>query len=338
MRTRKLGRTGLKVSNLCLGTMTFGNAQWGCDEATSRKIVDRFLDAGGNFVDTADVYSAGVSEEITGRAIREKRADVILATKVAGPMGSGPNDLGLSRKHILDAVDASLLRLGTDYIDLYQVHAYDPTSPLDETLRALDDCVRSGRVRYIGCSNYSAWQLMKALGLARELGTARYDCIQPQYSLVCRYIEREHLPLCQEEGVGVIPWSPLGGGMLTGKVRRGADLPSGSRAAIDPNNRARFTSERNLDVVEAVAQVAESIGKTSSQVALGWVASQPAVTSPIFGARTLEQLEDNLGAADLVLDEEANKRLEEASSLPLVYPYDFHERVRAMTGAMNLER
>jgi aryl-alcohol dehydrogenase-like predicted oxidoreductase len=335
---RKLGRTGLKVSNLCLGTMTFGNEQWGCDEATSRKIVDRFLDAGGNFVDTADVYATGASEEITGRAIQGKRSQVVLATKVAGPTGAGPNDLGLSRKHILDAVEASLRRLGTDYLDLYQVHAYDPTTPLDETLRALDDCVRAGKVRYIGCSNYSAWQLARSLGLARELGTARFDCIQPQYSLVCRYIEREHLPLCAEEGIGVIPWSPLAGGLLTGKVGRGGEAPAGTRAAVDPLNRERFRSERNLQIAETVGQVAASIGKTPSQVALAWVASQPQVTAPIFGARTLEQLEDNLGAADLVLDDEAAKRLEEASKLPLVYPYDFHERVRAMTSAMNLQR
>ncbi len=338
MRIRKLGRTGLKVSNLCLGAMTFGNSQWGCDEATSRRIVDRFLDAGGNFIDTADVYSSGVSEEITGKAIGDKRSQVVLATKVAGPMGPGPNDLGLSRKHVFDAIDASLRRLGTDYIDLYQVHAYDPTTPVDETLRALDDCVRRGLVRYVGCSNYSAWQLMKALGLARELGTARYDCLQPQYSLVCRYIEREHLPLCLEEGIGVIPWSPLGGGLLTGKIRRGSAAPEGSRAAIDSMNRERFQSERNLGIAEAVVGVAESLGKTASQVALAWVALQPAVTAPIFGARTLEQLEDNLGAADLVLDDEACKRLDEASALPLVYPYDFHERVRGMTGALGLAR
>jgi aryl-alcohol dehydrogenase-like predicted oxidoreductase len=335
---RKLGRTGLKVSNLCLGAMTFGNEQWGCDEVTSRRIVDRFLDAGGNFIDTADVYASGVSEEITGRAIQGKRSQVVLATKVAGPTGAGPNDLGLSRKHILDAVEASLRRLGTDYVDLYQVHAYDPTTPLDETLRALDDCVRAGKVRYIGCSNYSAWQLARSLGLARELGTARFDCIQPQYSLVCRYIEREHLPLCAEEGIGVIPWSPLAGGLLTGKVRRGGEAPTGSRAAVDALNRERFRSERNLQIAETVAQVAAAIGRTPSQVALAWVASQPQVTAPIFGARTLEQLEDNLGAADLVLDDEAGKRLEEASKLPLVYPYDFHERVRAMTSALNLQR
>jgi len=337
MRIRKLGRTGLKVSNLCLGAMTFGNQQWGCDEATSKAIVDRFLEAGGNFIDTADVYVGGVSEEITGRAIRDKRQSVVLATKVAGPMGGGPNDLGLSRKHILDAVEASLRRLGTDFIDLYQVHAYDPTTPLDETLGALDDCVRSGKVRYAGCSNYSAWQLMKANALARELGTARFDCLQPQYSLICRFIEREHLPLCIEEGIGVIPWSPLAGGLLTGKMGRGQAPPEGTRASVDTMNRERFSSERNLEIADAVAQVARTLGASASQVALAWVMCQEGVTSPIFGARSLEQLEDNLGAADLTLGEEALGRLEEVSQLDLVYPYDFHARVREMMGEQRLE-
>ncbi|MEX2205533.1 MAG: aldo/keto reductase [Myxococcota bacterium] len=336
MKLRRLGRTGLKVSNLCLGTMTFGNPQWGCDEPTSARIVARFLDGGGNFIDTADVYSNGVSEEITGRAIRAKRQQIVLATKVAGPMGAGPNDLGVSRKHILDAIDASLRRLGTDYIDLYQVHAYDPTTPLDETLRALDACVRAGKVRYLGCSNYSAWQLMKATALARELGTARFDCLQPQYSLVCRTIEREHIPLCLEEGIGVIPWSPLGGGLLTGKFKKGGAAPAGARGAVDPTMRERFVADRNLAIAETVASVATGLGKTASQVALAWAATQPAVSSPIFGARTLEQLEDNLGAADLVLPEEARKRLDEASALELVYPYDFHARVRGMMAALQL--
>ena len=337
MRIRKLGRTGLKVSNLCLGAMTFGNQQWGCDEAISKAIVDRFLEAGGNFIDTADVYVGGVSEEITGRAIRDKRQSLVLATKVAGPMGGGPNDLGLSRKHILDAVEASLRRLGTDYIDLYQVHAYDPTTPLDETLGALDDCVRSGKVRYAGCSNYSAWQLMKANALARELGTARFDCLQPQYSLICRFIEREHLPLCIEEGIGVIPWSPLAGGLLTGKMGRGQAPPEGTRASVDTMNRERFSSERNLEIADAVAQVARTLGASASQVALAWVMCQEGVTSPIFGARSLEQLEDNLGAADLTLGGEALGRLEEVSQLDLVYPYSFHARVREMMGEQRLE-
>ncbi|HKI74091.1 MAG TPA: aldo/keto reductase [Pseudomonadales bacterium] len=328
MKYTKLGRTGLKVSTLCLGTMTFGNQEWGSDEATAKQIVDAFIDAGGNFIDTADVYVDGVSEEITGRLIKDKRKDVILATKVAGPMGTTLNDLGLSRKHILDSVDASLKRLGTDYIDLYQVHAYDPTTPLDETLIALNDCVRSGKVRYIGCSNYSAWQIMKATGLAKELGVARYDCLQPQYSLVCRYIEREHVPLCIEEGIGIIPWSPLGGGMLTGKIRRGEAPPQGSRAASGQN--ARFTEEKNLDIAEALIKVAADIGKTPSQVALSWCMNQPGVTSPIFGARTMAQLEDNVAAADIELEDDAVKALEETSGLELVYPYDFHQMVRGM--------
>lgn len=330
MKYRKLGRTGLKVSSLCLGTMTFGNKDWGSDEATAKQILDTFVDAGGNFVDTADVYVDGVSEEITGRLIKDKRQQIILATKVAGPMGSSLNDLGLSRKHILDSVDASLTRLGTDYIDLYQVHAYDPSTPLDETLIALNDCVRAGKVRYIGCSNYSAWQLMKATALARELGTARYDCLQPQYSMVCRYIEREHVPLCQEEGIGIIPWSPLGGGMLTGKVRRGEGAPQGSRAAQQTGQNERFTNEKNLDIAEAVIAVAENIGKSPSQVALSWCMNQPGVTSPIFGARTLAQLQDNIEAAEIELDEANLASLESASALETVYPYDFHQMVNGM--------
>jgi aryl-alcohol dehydrogenase-like predicted oxidoreductase len=334
MRFRKLGRTGLKVSNLCLGAMTFGNRDWGCDEPTAHKIVDRFLDAGGNFIDTADVYSQGASEEITGRAIREKRSRVVLATKVAGPMGTSPNDLGLSRKHILDAVEGSLRRLGTDYIDLYQVHAYDVTTPLDETLRALDDCVRAGKVRYIGCSNYSAWQLAKANGVARELGSARYDCLQPQYSLVCRSIEREHLPLCLEDGIGVIPWSPLGGGLLTGKFRRGAGLPPDSRLSRQDAGRERFHSERTLAIAEVLVQEAERLGCRPSQLALAWVMEQPGISAPIFGARTPEQLEENVAAADVVLDDEARARLDGESALPLEYPYDFHARVSDMIRAM----
>jgi aryl-alcohol dehydrogenase-like predicted oxidoreductase len=331
MRTRRLGRTGLKVSNLCLGGMTFGHPQWGCDEKTARRIIDRFIEAGGNFIDTADVYSSGVSEEVVGRAIKGRRLQVVLATKVAAPMGPGPNDLGLSRRHVLDAVDASLRRLETEFIDLYQVHAYDPTTPLEETLRALDDCVRAGKVRYVGCSNYSAWQIVKANAIARGLGIARYDSLQPQYSLVCREIEREHVPACIEEGMGILPWSPLGGGLLTGKYRSGATAPGGSRIASDEMSRDRFLSERNLRIADAVAEVARRLARTPGQVALAWVAQQPGITSPIFGARTLEQLEDNLGAADLVLDDEALKRLEEVSALPLVYPYDFHARVRAIT-------
>jgi aryl-alcohol dehydrogenase-like predicted oxidoreductase len=330
MKYKSLGKTGLRVSNLCLGTMTFGNQEWGCDETESKRIVDAFVEAGGNFVDTADMYSNGVSEEITGRLIADKRQQIILATKVAGPMGTGVNDLGLSRKHIFDAVDASLQRLGTDYIDLYQVHVYDPTTPLEETLTALNDCVRAGKIRYIGCSNYSAWQLMKAIAISEKLGIAQYDCIQPQYSLVCRHIELEHIPLCLEEGIGVIPWSPLGGGLLTGKVRKGEAPPQGSRAAQQAEQNARFTNEKNLEIVEAVIEIADRMGKSASQVALAWCSQQPGVTSPIFGARTMEQLQDNLGAADLELDDEALTQLRDASALELTYPHDFHLMVQGM--------
>ena len=335
MHMRKLGRTGLKVSNLCLGAMTFGAPQWGCDEATSKQIVDRFIDAGGNFIDTADAYSAGLSEEVTGRAIGEKRQQVILATKVAAVMGPHVNDVGLSRKHILDAVDASLRRLGTDYIDLYQVHGYDPTTPLDETMLALNDCVRSGKVRYIGCSNFAAWHLVKANALARELGVARFDSLQPQYSLICRQIELEHLPLCREDGIGVMPWSPLGGGVLTGKFTRGEAAAEDTRVAMAARVRGDSAlTDRNFDIAEAVSVVAKDVGRTASQVALAWAAQQPGVTSPIFGARTMDQLEDNLGAADLVLGEDAQRRLDEASALAPAYPYENHERIRHQARAL----
>ena len=228
MEYARLGNTGLMVSELCLGCMTFGQE---ADEETSREIVGRFLDAGGNFVDTADVYSNGVSEEITGRALRGVRDDVVLATKVRFPMGEGPNDVGLSRKHIMQGCEDSLRRLGTDYIDLYQVHCWDEATPLEESLSALTDLVRSGKVRYIGVSNFTGWQLMRSLDVSEAGGFERFVCLQPQYSLVERNIEREVLPVCVEEGLGVIPWSPLGGGFLSGKYRRDEEPPEGSRIA-----------------------------------------------------------------------------------------------------------
>ncbi|MAZ45317.1 MAG: aldo/keto reductase [Gammaproteobacteria bacterium] len=330
MEIRRLGRTGLKVSKLCLGAMTFGNKDWGCDEKTSHQIVKEFLDAGGNFIDTADGYAAGVSEEITGRAIAKQRQSVVLATKVFAPMGAGPNDKGLSRKHILDAVDGSLRRLGTDYIDLYQVHGFDEQTPIDETLRALDDCVRSGRVRYIGCSNHFAWQLMKAIALSKELGVARYDCLQPQYSLVARAIEREIIPLCIDQGVGLIPYSPLAGGILTGKIRRGESPPKGTRADVNPFGGNFYTEERKLNIAEEVANIAQDVGATPSAVALSWCTNQPGITSPIFGARSIEQLKDNLASVQLTLDEETNQRLESASAIPVEYPSDILAMFRRM--------
>jgi aryl-alcohol dehydrogenase-like predicted oxidoreductase len=330
MEYRSLGRTGLKVSHLCLGTMTFGNRYWGCDAATSSEIIQRYLDAGGNFVDAADIYARGQSEVITGRAIAGRRQQVILATKCASPMGPGPNDSGTSRKHILDAVDGSLRRLGTDYIDLYQTHFHDDTTPEQETLRALDDLVRAGKVRYVGCCNYYAWQLALADGLARELGTARYDSLQPMYSLISRDIEREHVPLCLARGIGIIPYSPLAGGLLTGKVRRHAPPPKGSRLGDDSLMRGAFVQDRNVEIAEAVIGVAEKLGHSPSQVALAWAAQQPGITSVIFGARTLAQLDDNLTAAGLRLEAETLAALDRASRPLPSYPQNFYALREAM--------
>src|SRR5215218_4216450 len=294
MEYARLGNTGLMVSELCLGCMTFGRET---DEETSREIVGRFLDAGGNFIDTADVYSKGISEEITGRALKGVRDDVVLATKVFFPMGEGPNDVGLSRKHVTQGCEESLRRLGTDYIDLYQVHCWDGVTPLEESLSALTDLVRSGKVRYVGVSNFTGWQLMESVCVTEANGFERFVCLQPQYSLVERNIEREILPVCAREGLGVIPWSPLGGGFLSGKYRRGEEPPQGSR-------------------------ISEATGKSYAQIALNWLLGQPAVTAPILGVRTMDQLEDNLGASGWRLDEEVDE-LSEASGLEDVYPYRF---------------
>ena len=302
---RRLGDTGLMVSELCLGCMTFGRE---ASEEDSKRLVDRFLEAGGNFIDTADVYSKGVSEEITGRAIKGARDDVVLATKVYFPMGEGPNDTGLSRKHVTQGCEDSLRRLGTDYIDLYQVHCWDSATPLKETLSALTDLVRSGKVRYIGVSNFTGWQLVKSLCLSEANGLERFVCLQPQYSLVERNIEREILPICLEEGLGVIPWSPLGGGFLSGKYRREEELPEGSRiseaVASMEEHWDRRATDRNWRALDVVGRISEETGKSYAQISLNWLLRQDGVTAPIIGARTLEQLEDNLGASGWTLDEE----------------------------------
>ncbi len=326
MQHGRLGRTGLMVSELCLGTMTFGRE---LDEAGSEEIVNRFVEAGGNFIDTADVYENGVSEEITGRAIGDRRDDVVLATKVRFPMGEGPNDVGLSRKHIMAGCEASLRRLGTDYIDLYQVHCWDEATPLEETLSALTDLVRSGKARYIGVSNFMAWQIVKALGVSELHGFEKFVCLQPQYSLVERGIEDEALPACVSEGLGVIPWGPLGGGFLSGKYRRGERPPEDSRIAgaeewMDEYWEKRAT-ERNWRVLDAVGAIAEETGKSYAQVSLNWLLCQDGVTAPIIGARTNEQLEDNLGAAGWRLDEKQVQRLSEAAPPEKTYPTRFIE-------------
>jgi len=321
---RRLGDTGLMVSELCLGCMTFGRE---ADEEASKGLVARFLEAGGNFIDTADVYSKGISEEITGRAIKGVRDDVVLATKVFFPMGEGPNDTGLSRKHITQGCEDSLRRLGTDYIDLYQVHCWDSATPLKETLSALTDLVRSGKVRYIGVSNFTGWQLMRSLAVSESHGFERFVCLQPQYSLVERNIEREILPVCLEEGLGVIPWSPLGGGFLSGKYRRGQEPPRGSRISEAVESMEEYwdrrATERNWATIDVVGRISEETRKSYAQISLNWLLRQEGVTAPIIGARTIEQLEDNLGASGWELDEQQVDELSEAGALEEVYPYRF---------------
>lgn len=322
MEQRQLGTTGTRVSELCLGTMTFGRE---ADERTSKAIVDRFLDAGGTFVDTANVYSQGASEEITGRALGKRRSEVVLATKVRFPMGDGANDVGLSRRNIRLQVEASLRRLGTEWIDLYQVHCWDARTPLEETLSALNDLVHEGKVRYLGASNFAGWHLAKALGLAAAHGWEPFVCLQPEYSLVTRDADRELLPLCRSEGLGVIPWSPLAGGVLTGKYTKDAEFPEGTRGA-EIENPIMFTyrlDDRAWKVVDAVSDVAAKTGRSNAQIALNWVANTEGITAPIIGARNLTQLEDNLDAVGWQLDEEHRNTLNWASAFRLGYPYEF---------------
>ncbi len=324
MEYKRLGKTGLMVSELCLGCMTFGRE---ADAESAQKIVGRFIEAGGNFVDTADVYGRGTSEEITGRALKGNRDDVVLATKVRFPMGSALNDVGASRKHILQACEASLKRLGTDYIDLYQIHCWDRITPVEETFSALSDLVHQGKVRYIGVSNYTGWQIMKSLSVSERHNFEQLVSLQPQYSLVERHIEYEVLPVCQAEGIAVIPWSPLGGGFLSGKYRKGEQPPEGTRianaAAEHEEHWKRRATERNWRIIDAVGTIAEESGKSYAQIALNWLLRQPIVTAPIIGARTMEQLEDNLGATDWKLSDEQVQQLGEVSALEDIYPYGF---------------
>lgn len=325
MNYRFMGKTGLRVSELCLGAMTFGRE---ATEEVSRRIMDRFVEAGGNFIDTANVYSQGVSEEIVGRWLREKdRDDLVIATKVRFPMGPGPNDKGLSRKHILASVDASLRRLQTDYIDLYQVHCWDHITPLEETLGTLNDLVRAGKVRYLGASNYSGWQLQKAIDLSNQNGWEPYTCLQPLYNLLDRTLEWELIPLARNEGVGVIPWSPLRGGWLSGKFRRGMEMPAeGSRVEKAEaegwgESWSAYNNERTWTVLDALFAAAASSGKEPVQVAINWLLQRPAVTAPIIGVRTLAQLESNLGASGWSLSEEEMTTLTDAGAMAPPYPY-----------------
>jgi len=327
MEYRMLGSSGAVVSTLALGTMTFGTET---DEVGAHAQLDQYLDAGGNLIDTADVYSAGVSEQIIGRWLASRtgaRDEIVLATKGRFAMGRGPNDLGLSRRHLGAALDASLRRLGVDEIDLYQLHAFDPLTPLEETLRFLDDVVRAGKVRYVGLSNFTGWQLQKAVDIAEFRGLSRPVTLQPQYNMLVREIEWEIVPAAQSAGLGLLPWSPLGGGWLTGKYRR-EERPSGATRlgenpdrgveAYDRRNRV----ERTWDVVDAVRAVSVERGASMAQIALAWLVDRPTVTSVILGARTLEQLDDNLDAAKLHLDAGETERLDAASDPAAAdYPY-----------------
>lgn len=326
VRYRQLGASGLRVSTLTLGTMGFGGQGWASmvgqiDVAGAREQIALARDAGVNLIDTADVYSAGRSEEILGEALKSDRDDVLIATKVRMPMGAGPNDAGLSRHHIIRAAEASLRRLRTDYIDLYQVHEWDGQTPLEETLTALDHLVRSGKVRYLGASNYAAWHLMKALAISERRGLERFVNQQIYYSLQSRDAEAELVPVSLDQGLGILVWSPLAGGLLSGKYRRGVTAPAGSRHLTEWNEPPVHDEEKLYDTIEIAVEIGKAHGVSAAQVSLAYILAKPAVTSLIVGARTTEQLRDNLAAADLELSQDEIARLDRVSGEPLRYPY-----------------
>jgi len=328
MEYRFLGNTGLKVSELAFGTQTFG---WGADEKTAHALADLFVEAGGNLFDTADSYNSGLAESMLGSWLkaRKNRHSVIVATKVFFPTGDGPNDVGASRKHIFHSINESLGRLKTDYVDLYQIHCFDLSTPLEETLSALDDLVRAGKIRYMGASNYTASQLEKALMLSEIHQWESFSALQAEYSLIVRSTEWELLPLCKEEGVGFLAWSPVAGGWLTGKYGRNQPPPSNSRVGRkdrwddQPEQRE---SELTWRVIDNLIEIGKDCGKTPAQVALNWILQQPGITTSILGIRTLEQLKENLGCIGWQLSEEEMNRLKKASHVPLPYPYRFIER------------
>jgi aryl-alcohol dehydrogenase-like predicted oxidoreductase len=326
MKMRSMGKTGIKVSELCFGTMTFGGRGFfknigGLGQTEATALVDMSLYAGINFFDTADVYSEGLAEELLGKALGKRRKDIILATKCRGRMGRGPNDVGLSRHHILEACDASLKRLGTDYIDLYQVHNFDPDTPLEETMRALDDLVRQGKVRYIGCSNFSGWQLMKALAISDKRGWDRFITLQALYSLLARELENELVPLCLDQGLGIMVWSPLSGGFLSGKYRRGKPQPKGTRLSGPQPRFLQVDEEKGFDIVEELDKIGKAHHATMAQAALNYLLAKEGVSSVIIGARTPEQLADNLKTVDWEMSAEEVARLDEMSEPVPVYPY-----------------
>ncbi len=328
MEYRFLGNTGLKVSELAFGTQTFG---WGADEKTAHALADLFVQAGGNLFDTADSYNGGVAESMLGSWLkaRKNRHSVIVATKVFFPTGDGPNDAGASRKHIFHSINESLDRLKTDYVDLYQIHCFDLSTPLEETLSALDDLVRAGKIRYMGASNYTASQLEKALMLSKIHQWQSFSALQAEYSLIVRSTEWELLPLCKEEGVGFLAWSPVAGGWLTGKYGRNQPPPSNSRVGREDrwdDQPEQRESELTWRVIDNLIEIGKDCGKTPAQIALNWILQQPGITASILGVRTLEQLKENLGCIGWQLSEEEMNKLKKASDVPLPYPYRFIER------------
>ena len=331
MKTRFLGNSGVRVSELCLGAMTFGGKGFWknigqVEQKEADELVNTAIDGGINFFDTADVYSEGRSEELLGKALDNKRKDIVLATKVRGRTGPGPNDIGLSRKHIIDSCNASLKRLGTDYIDLYQVHSFDPRTPLDETLRALDDLVKEGKVRYIGASNFTGWQLMKALAISEKQNLERFVTLQAFYSLIARDLENELVPLSLDQKLGILPWSPLGGGFLTGKYRRGKPRPEGARRSSPTDQFLQFDEEKGFDIVDELEKTARNYGATVAQAALNYLLRKPGVTAVIIGARNKEQLKDNLKTVGWEMSAEEVARLDGLSKPARVYPYWMLER------------
>lgn len=326
MEYRQLGRSGLRLSIIALGTMTFGGrggfanvGNTGVEQA--RRLIGLCLEHGVNLIDTADVYSQGASEEILGQAIMGRREEVLLATKVRMPMGQGPNEAGLSREHIMRACEGSLRRLGVDYIDLYQVHGWDGQTPLDETLEALDTLVRKGQVRYIGCSNYSAWHLMKALAVSERYRFQRFVSQQIHYTLQAREAEHELVPAAIDQGFGILVWSPLAGGLLSGKFRRGRELPGTSRHLTEWNEPPVHDQGKLYDIVEVAVRIGEVHGVSAAQVSLAWLLRKPGVTSLVIGARDEKQLADNLAGAALALSDDEVAQLDEVSATPLPYPY-----------------
>ena len=323
MKYKKLGRTGLLVSELCFGTMTFGGkgfwkAIGQLPQEAADNLVARVLDAGINFIDTANVYSEGESEKILGKALGKRRQDVVLATKVHGRMGPGPNDTGLSRRHILQSVEASLTRLSTDYIDLYQIHGFDAFTPLEETLRVLDDLVRSGKVRYLGCSNLAAWQIMKSLWVSDRYNLHRFESLQAYYTIAGRDLEREIVPVLEDQNLGLMVWSPLAGGLLSGKFDRNGSGPDGARRVdfdFPPVNK-----DRAFDAVDVMREIARDKNASVAQIALSWLLHQPVVTSVIIGAKTPEQLAENLAAPAIELTDDELARLKSVSQPPAEYP------------------